>query len=96
MKYQSQETRPSLWQIVLAVIMTLCIFLFGCKKQALETTSDGDFEIEFLFEKDGVRMYRFEDDGKTVYFWSDQPKQEEWIKWGYQIEGDTLNLEQWR
>ena len=46
-------------------------FLFvilSCEKRAAkETTKDGDFEIEFLFEKDGCKMYRFYD-GRYVYW----------------------------
>lgn len=41
--------------------------LASCKKDAQETTRNGNFEVEFLFEKDGCKIYRFQD-ARTVYF----------------------------
>jgi hypothetical protein len=34
------------------------------------TTEGNGFEVEFLFEKDGVKVYRFRDGGKFHYYTS--------------------------
>jgi hypothetical protein len=54
----------------LLIALTTVICLFSCeKKQGQEITHTGEFEIHFLFEHDGCKVYRF-DDGHSVY-WSD-------------------------
>lgn len=50
-------------------LVLLFIFCCGCYGDSKETVKDGDFEIELLFEKDGCKMYRFTDGGRTIY-WS--------------------------
>ena len=52
---------------LLAVIIIM--LLFGCHGKAQESTQIGDFNVEFLFEHDGIRMYRF-GDGNKIYFTS--------------------------
>ena len=55
-------------KILFAILTTT---LFGCYKepQSVEHTGKGDsFEIEYLFEKNGVKMYRFYDGGLYHYF----------------------------
>jgi len=53
------------------VIFILAVFIFsGCVKYSKETVQNGDFTIEFLFEYNGCRMYRFKDGGRFIY-WSD-------------------------
>jgi hypothetical protein len=45
--------------------------LYGCihEPQSVEHTGKDDkFEIEYLFEKDGIKMYRFYDGGHYHYF----------------------------
>ena len=45
--------------------------LYGClgEPQSIENTGkNGDFHIEYLFEKDGIKMYRFYDGGRLHYF----------------------------
>jgi len=49
---------------------TLCFLIASCKGEAESTTIQGDFKLELLFEKDGCKMYRFNDGGRNVY-WSD-------------------------
>ena len=47
------------------------VMLSGCFKepQSIERTGkDFEFQVEFLFEKDGVKMYRFFDGGHSHYF----------------------------
>jgi hypothetical protein len=47
------------------------VTLSSCYKDAQNKTTEGNgFEVEFLFEKDGVKVYRFRDGGNTHYFTS--------------------------
>ena len=51
--------------------IAICIALTvtACKHKAQSVTREGiDFKVEFLFEKDGVKMYRFYDGGLYHYF----------------------------
>jgi len=52
--------------------ITLLVFLLtSCYKDPQSVTSEGKgFEVEFLFEKDGVKVYRFYDGGRHHYFTS--------------------------
>lgn len=55
--------------------LVICVAAFigvGCRKSsevALET-SNPEFKIELLFIHDSVKMYRFRDGGRTIY-WAD-------------------------
>ena len=52
-------------------IITLGIALLftSCVHEAQSKSHEGiDFEVEFLFEKDGVKMYRFYDNGRFHYY----------------------------
>ncbi len=49
-------------------LIILVLFFSACKHEAQETTHSGDFKIEFLFEKDGCKMYRFKDAGDLIYW----------------------------
>jgi hypothetical protein len=45
--------------------------LFGCfnESQSIENLGkDQGFRLEFLFEKDGIKVYRFWDGGRAHYF----------------------------
>lgn len=56
-------------KIFLIAIATLT--LSSCYKDAQEMTTVGNgFEVEFLFEQDGIRVYRFRDGGRAHYFTS--------------------------
>ena len=44
--------------------------LTACEKPAQSATREGAFDVEFLFEKDGLRVYRFYDNGRNHYFTS--------------------------
>lgn len=55
---------------ILKVILGVTIFFFflvaftACNKAAQSTTTKGnDIRVEFLFEQDSVKVYRFFDDG---------------------------------
>jgi hypothetical protein len=45
------------------------VLLTGCYKDPQSSTTVGNgFQVEFLFEKDGIKMYRFFDGGRHHYF----------------------------
>jgi hypothetical protein len=53
------------------LIASVTLTLSSCYKDPQNITTEGNgFEVEFLFEKDGIRVYRFRDGGKTHYFTS--------------------------
>lgn len=48
-----------------------CVFMFGCEKKGTEekiTGNKDNFNVEFLFQKDECKVYRFKDDGRNHYF----------------------------
>ena len=50
-------------------ILLVGVLLTGCYKDPQSSTTEGNgFNVEFLFEKDGIKMYRFLDGGKHHYF----------------------------
>jgi hypothetical protein len=60
---------------ILAIYITFIVLgamLFGaCSNDPMSKErlgKDDGFEVEYLFEKDGVKMYRFYDDGHAHYF----------------------------
>ena len=52
-----------------ASLLLAVVFLSSCTGNAKESIQDGDFKIDFLFEKDGCKVYRFKDGGRYIY-WS--------------------------
>jgi hypothetical protein len=45
------------------------VLLTGCYKESQSSTTEGKgFQVEFLFEKDGIKVYRFFDGGRQHYF----------------------------
>jgi hypothetical protein len=54
------------------VLMTLGVMIFGaCSNEPMskeQLGKDDGFEVEYLFEKDGVKVYRFWDVGRYHYF----------------------------
>lgn len=54
---------------IVGYTMLAAVLLSSCKGGAKETVQDGDFKIEFLFEKDGCKIYRFKDGSRYIY-WS--------------------------
>lgn len=53
------------------IIFTLAIglTLASCTNDAISKSHEGvDFEVEFLFEKDGIKLYRFYDNGRYHYY----------------------------
>jgi hypothetical protein len=57
-------------------LMVISVLLFGCEEKGTpkETNTDGDFRIEFLFEKDGCKVYRFRDGSRYIYWANCQGK----------------------
>jgi hypothetical protein len=54
-------------KIIIALIAVMVIT--GCYNDPQSSTLEGHgFQVEFLFEKDGVKVYRFRDGGRTHYF----------------------------
>jgi hypothetical protein len=56
-------------KLLLVIVIT---FMFvGCSKEPQTTEIIGNgFSVEFLFEKDGIKVYRFYDGGRAHYFTS--------------------------
>lgn len=55
----------------LLLVLVLAVVATGCYKDAQSTSTEGNgFCVEFLFEKDNVKMYRFWDGGRHHYFTS--------------------------
>lgn len=56
------------------IIIVLGAMIFGaCSNDPMSKErlgKDNGFEVEYLFEKDGVKMYRFYDNGHAHYFTS--------------------------
>ena len=55
-------------KILISLFVLVCV---GCAKEGTYVPSQNakaDFEIEFLFEQDNVKIYRFRDKGRTRYF----------------------------
>ena len=53
------------------ILVFLTLLFISCKKEGTYIPSENakaDFDIEFLFECDGVKMYRFYDGGMLRYF----------------------------
>lgn len=51
-------------------LLILCVVLFAsCEKKSVSSsTTKNGIKIEFMFEKDGVKIYRFEDSNRYHYF----------------------------
>lgn len=54
--------------ICLAILAIGCDCIKGEKVKSVETTGNREIVVEFLFEVDGVRIYRFQDCGYARYF----------------------------
>jgi len=55
--------------LIIFVILLFAYMLFGCKRGApQEVIQKGDFKVEFLFEQDGCKMYRFKDGNRYIYW----------------------------
>ncbi len=53
----------------LMLIVAATLIVSGCYKDPQSISTEGkDFKVEFLFEKDGIKIYRFLDGGRYHYF----------------------------
>ena len=54
-------------KLITAVI--LLVAFSGCFEKPVNTTAEGNgVQVELLFEKDGIKVYRFMDGGHCHYF----------------------------
>ena len=51
------------------VFIIIILILMSCTGKPKESRKEGEFELEFLFEKDGCKIYKFYDFGRYIY-WS--------------------------
>ncbi len=53
----------------LVLMLVVGLSIVSCRNKSISTSREGiEFEVEFLFEKDGVKVYRFYDNGRTHYY----------------------------
>ncbi len=51
------------------ILIGIALLATSCLKESQSRSHEGiEFEVEFLFEKDGVKMYRFYDNGRYHYY----------------------------
>jgi hypothetical protein len=53
--------------IMRCLVLVLCL-LAGCAGPAQKTEIKNTYKVDYLFEQDGCRIYRFEDNGELHYF----------------------------
>ena len=53
-----------------SLVLLLIITITSCNKEALNKTqtNNPNFNVELLFTKDSINVYRFEDGGRSHYF----------------------------
>lgn len=56
----------------LLLLLTVILFLTSCRKDGIESqaTNNDEFQVTYLFEKDGIKVYRFYDGMEHHYFTS--------------------------
>jgi len=65
--------------LVLAITIVSSLFLTGCDAVIpLETVSKGNAEVEFLFEHEGVKIYRFRGDNNRYIYFTNTSGKVEW------------------
>lgn len=52
------------------LLFVLVVGLFACNGDPITEEQKGDFKLQLLFEKDGCKMYRFQDGSRNIY-WAD-------------------------
>ena len=57
--------------IVVAILLVLAFIQFKDQPIEKEQTNNSDYSVSYLFEKDGIKVYRFYDRGEYVYFTSE-------------------------
>lgn len=57
---------------IVAIILGVLAFIeFRDQPIEKEATNNADYSVSYLFEKDGIKVYRFYDRGEYVYFTSE-------------------------
>jgi hypothetical protein len=56
----------------LILLLTVILFFTSCRKDGIESqsTNNDEFQVTYLFEKDGIKVYRFYDGMEHHYFTS--------------------------
>lgn len=52
----------------LGLLLVLAVALVSCKEAPQATVQSGNFQVEYLFENDGCKAYRFQDGGRYIYY----------------------------
>ena len=53
----------------LLLILILGLTITSCKHDPVSSSREGlDIKVDLLFEKDGIKMYRFYDNGQSHYY----------------------------
>jgi hypothetical protein len=53
----------------LLLILILGLTITSCKHDPVSSSREGlDIKVDLLFEKDGIKMYRFYDNGRCHYY----------------------------
>lgn len=62
-----------------SVICFAALTLCGCSKAPVSSspTNNAAIQVELLFEKDGMKVYRFDDGGRSIYY-TDARGRAEW------------------
>lgn len=58
-------------KIIFLLVLVSSLMLMACEKTGTPAQTDGakqDFDVQFLFEVEGVKVYRFFDAGYYIYF----------------------------
>ncbi len=50
------------------LLIVFAILFVSCKHEAQSEEQISDFKVEFLFDKDGCKMYRFKDGLRYIYW----------------------------
>jgi hypothetical protein len=59
--------------------IVFCLFLLGCEKDPVSkvSTNNPDVAVYLMFEHDGIKVYRFYDNGTLIYY-TDARGKTEW------------------
>lgn len=64
-----KNVTPTSKSLLLVSTLLAFVFLSSCVEEPHSEVINGNFTVQFLFEQDGCKMYRFKDGGRYVY-WS--------------------------
>jgi len=64
-----KNVTPTSKTLLLVSTLLAFVFLSSCVEEPHSEVINGNFTVQFLFEQDGCKMYRFNDGGEFIY-WS--------------------------